>query len=184
MRGQYGERMSVDCSLMSTCCESIVTEVSRTWRGCNLQGWSCNWAAGSDPYKDEGLTGSVSNLRKEECSCLAAFICCSFITFFFFYDHHFCPHVTGHIKAIQHFTFCFNSKFTCSFCLCTLCLSITLLGVFLVLAWHLYLDVPGIHNQVVARSQESVAIYYWHIISSNLHSLYMKNEDNTELWIF
>ena len=61
---------------------------------------------------------------------------------FFFFDHHFCPHVTDHIKAIQNFTFCFNSKLTCSFSLCTLCLSITLLGVFPVLSLTSLLRCP------------------------------------------
>lgn len=148
MRGQYGEMMSVDYSFMSTCCDSIVTEVSKTWRGWNLQGWSCNRAAGSSltEMKDLQDLSVISEKKKAHALKERKFGCFHllqlphiylFIYFFLtfiFYDHHCCPRVTGHIKAIQHFTFCFNSKFTCSFCLCTLCLSITLLSIFLVLS--------------------------------------------------
>lgn len=102
----------------------------------------------------------------------------------FFYDHRFSPHVIGHIKAMQRFRFCSNSKFTCSSCLCTMFLSIAVLDMFLILSWASPLRCP--RNTQPGSSEKSGLIRLFtviYIIFLNPDSLNIKNEDNIELWI-
>ena len=174
MRGQYGEMMSVGYSFMNARCESMVTEVSRTWKSCNSQGGSWNWAVGSNPYKDEGLwdLSGISEKKKAHV-WLPSFIAASS---HFFYDHRFSPHVIGHIKAIQRFRFCFNSKFTCSSCLCTMFLSIALSDMFLILSWASPLRCP--RNTQPSSSKQSgliwlFTVYLYHLFES-LFTAYKK----------